>query len=52
MGVWNPRHYDLSKLCSLGGDKMKKRDMFKDDSGAVTVDWVVLTADLVIIGGV
>lgn len=31
---------------------MKKQYMFKDDSGAVTVDWVVLTAALVIIGGV
>ena len=30
--------------------KMKK--YAKDESGAVTVDWVVLTAALVIIGGV
>lgn len=31
---------------------MDKLDRFKDDSGAVTVDWVVLTAALVIIGGI
>jgi Flp pilus assembly pilin Flp len=30
--------------------KMKKYT--KDESGAVTVDWVVLTAALVIIGGI
>jgi Flp pilus assembly pilin Flp len=30
--------------------KMKK--YAKDESGAVTVDWVVLTAALVIIGGI
>jgi Flp pilus assembly pilin Flp len=43
-----------TKLLTLEGQKMKlfKLKSFKDDeSGAVTVDWVVLTAALVIIGG-
>lgn len=38
--------------CDLGGYKMKLFKFKKDESGAVTVDWVVLTAALVLVGGV
>lgn len=30
--------------------KMRFRDFFNEESGAVTVDWVVLTAGLVMLG--
>ncbi len=37
---------------TLEGTKMKLFKNFKnDESGAVTVDWVVLTAALVLVGG-
>jgi Flp pilus assembly pilin Flp len=37
---------------TLEGTKMKLFKFTKDEDGAVTVDWVVLTAALVLVGGV
>ena len=37
---------------TLEGTNMKLFKFKKDESGAVTVDWVVLTAALVLVGGV